>query len=226
MEERAVIKRKDGTEEEFPGGREFVGAVAGASSKEALRDILNGAGISGFDEEQLEAGYKNLALSQDWDAVLAMLKDQDYESRRKRLQDYGIELPKEESDLIDELAASAADEELVEQLRSKQDIGSVMALLHSYGYHAITEEFLMLVHENALHFYEDALLTPEDMEIFSGRDFYERCRKSINLVFALSTIAGLALGVEGVAEPAFLIAVASGMSLIIGQDGQEKNQDE
>lgn len=83
MEDRAVIKRKDGTEEEFAGGREFVGAVAGASSKEELRAILNRAGISGFDEEQLEISYKNLALSQDWNTMLAMLNDKDHESRRK-----------------------------------------------------------------------------------------------------------------------------------------------
>lgn len=220
MGDSIVVERADGTKETFVGGKELVQAVAKASSKEELRAVLHNAGVSNFEEEQLEESYKNLALSQNWDAVLAMLNDKDYESCKKKLEAYGIEPTKEEFDLINELVASALDVELVEQLRTKQDIDSVMELFHAKGYTAITGDFLLLVRENAKHFYEDALLTPEDIEALSGRDFYERCRKSVNLIFALSTIAGLALGVSGISEPAFLLAIAGGMSLMFDGSGE------
>lgn len=75
-----------------------------------------------------------------------------------------------------------------------------------------------MVREHVLHLCEDALLTPEEIGEFSGNSFFERCSKSINLIFALSTIAGLALGVSGVADPALLIAIAGGASLVLGLD--------
>lgn len=53
--------------------------------------------------------------------------------------------------------------------------------------------------------------------LFDEKDF-ESCRKSINLIFALSTIAGLALGISDVADPAMLIAIAGGASLVLGVD--------
>lgn len=79
-----------------------------------------------------------------------------------------------------------------------------------------------MVQEHVNHLYEDALLTSEELKAFSGSDFFERCRKSINLIFALSTIAGLALGVSGVAEPAQLIAIAGGASLVLGLDNIDR----
>lgn len=224
MRETIGVKRADGMKGGFAGGREFVQAVAQAASREELKKVLAEGGVTDYDEEQFEESYRNLALSQDWDAVLALFNDKDFESCQKRLAVYGIEPAREEFDLINELIASALDRELVEELRTKKEIDAVMELFHAHGFHAITGDFLMLVRENATHIYEDALLTPEDIEALSGRDFYERCRKSVNLVFALSTIAGLAMGVSGVSEPAFLLAIASGISLMFpaAEDGQER----
>ena len=82
----------------------------------------------------------------------------------------------------------------------------------------MTSEFLLFVKEHAVHLYEDALLTSEEIQELSGKDFYERCKKSINLIFALSSIAGLGLGISSVADPALLIAIAGGLSLMFGKE--------
>lgn len=116
------------------------------------------------------------------------------------------------------MIATGSDEALIAELRKTTDIHATMDVLHRHGYHTMTAEFFLPVRENAAHLYEDALLTPDEIRELSGRTFYERCQKSINLIFALCTIAGLALGVSGVADPALLLAIASGISLIYGGD--------
>ena len=74
MKDSIIMEKADGTKEKFVGGKELVEAVEKASSKEDLRNILHAAEIDGFDEEELEKSYKNLALSQNWDAVMELFK--------------------------------------------------------------------------------------------------------------------------------------------------------
>lgn len=222
MKDSIVLHHEDGSQEEFVGGKDFVEAVAKVSSTEELRCILNKGGVSGFSEEALEDSYCSLALSQNWDAVWEMFQDKDFESCRAKLAAHGMDTSRENFDLINEVIATGSDEALIAQLRKARDIDTTMEILHRHGYHTMTAEFFLLVRENAAHLYEDALLTREEIKELSGRTFYERCQKSINLIFALSTIAGLALGVSGVADPALLLAIASGISLIYGaEDGTE-----
>lgn len=218
MKDSIVIKREDGSAGEFTGGKDFVEAVARASSKEELGRILDAGGVNGFSEEELEESYKNLALSQNWDAVKELFDDKDFESCLKKLEEHGITTTQEEFDLINEVIATATDEALLAELTRTRDVESSLEVLHRHGYHNITADFLLLVRENVVHLCEDALLTSEELKGFSGSSFFERCRKSINLIFALSSIAGLALGVSSVAEPALLIAIAGGVSLVLGID--------
>lgn len=163
-----------------------------------------------------------MALSQKWDTVREMLDDKDFESCQKKLETYGITTTQEEFDLINEVIATATDDKLIMELTKTRDVESSLEVLHRHGYHRMTADFLLLVQEHVNHLYEDALLTSEELKAFSGSDFFERCRKSINLIFALSTIAGLALGVSGVAEPAQLIAIAGGASLVLGFDNIDR----
>lgn len=149
-----------------------------------------------------------------------MFRDKDFESCREKLAVHGIDTTRENFDLINEVIATGSDEALIAQLRVTGDIDAAMDVLHRHGYHVMTAEFLLLVRENAAHLEEDALLTPEEIRALSGHTFYERCRKSINLIFALSTIAGLAPGVSGVADPAPLLGIASGISLIYNGDAE------
>lgn len=218
MKDRIVINREDGTVEEFVGGKDFIEAVARASSKEELGRLMEAGGVHGFGEEELEDSYKNLALSQNWNAVKAMFDDKNFDSCLKKLEAYGMTTTREEFELINEVVATATDDVLVAELTQTRDVESTLEVLHRHGYYRMTEDFLLLVRENAMHLCEDALLTPEELKEFSGNSFFERCRKSINLIFALSSIAGLALGVSGVADPALLIAIAGGVSLILGID--------
>lgn len=200
------------------GGKAFVESVAQAGSKEELRRILTEGGVRRFDEETLESSYRSLALSQHWDAVWEMFQDKDFDSCRAKLQAHGMDTTRENFDLINEVIATGSDESLIAELRQTRDIDSTMEVLHRHGYHVMTADFLLLVREQAAHLVEDGLLTPEEIKELSGRSFPERCRKSINLIFALSTIAGLALGVSGMADPALLLAIASGISLIYGTE--------
>ena len=216
MKDSIVMKRENGAVEEFAGGKDFVEAVAKASSKEELRRILNAGGVGAFSEEQLEESYKSLALSQDWDAIMELFNDKNYESCCKKLAAHGMTTTRENFDLINEVIATASDDALIKEILHMEDVESTLEALHRHGYHVMTADFLLLVQENAIHFYEDALLTKEEIKELSGSTFYERCQKSINLIFALSTIAGLALGISGVAEPAMLIAIAGGVSLMFG----------
>lgn len=218
MKDSIVINGENGSTGEFVGGKEFVEAVAKASTKEELKRILEASGVDGFSEEELEESYRNLALSQNWDVVKEILDDKDFESCRKRLEEHGVTTTREEFDLINEVVATATDDALMAELTRTRDVESSLEVLHRHGYHRMTEDFLLLVRENTMHLCEDALLTSEELKGFSGSSFYERCGKSINLIFALSSIAGLALGVSSVAEPAMLIAIAGGVSLILGID--------
>ena len=218
MKDSIILQHEDGSQEKFVGGKDFVEAVAKAESKEELRRILSAGGVSGFSEEALEDSYRSLALSQNWDAVWEMFQDKDFESCRAKLAAHGMDTTRENFDLINEVIATGSDEALIAKLRKTADIDATMDILHRHGYQTMTAEFFLLVRENAAHLYEDALLTPDEIRELSGRTFYERCQKSINLIFALSTIAGLALGVSGVAAPALLLAIASGISLIYGGD--------
>lgn len=218
MKDTIIKEKEDGTKEVFAGGKELVDAVAAASSKEELRKILNRGNIYEFSEEELEESYKNLALSQNWDTLMDIFQDKDFESCRRKLEFYGITTTKEHFDLINEVIATASDEELIKEILKKEDVESTLEVLHRYGYDKMTSEFLLLVQENAVHLYEDALLTSEEIQELSGKDFYERCKKSINLIFALSSIAGLGLGISSVADPALLIAIAGGLSLMFGKE--------
>lgn len=96
MKDRIVVKKEDGTTEEFVGGKDFVEAVAKVSSKEELRKLMEAGGIYGFDEEELEESYKNLALSQNWDAVRELFDDKDFESCLGKLNNYGISTTRED----------------------------------------------------------------------------------------------------------------------------------
>lgn len=224
MKDSIITEKPDGTTEEFVGGKEFVEAVEKAASKEELKSILNAAGIDGFSEEELDESYRNLALSQDWDAVMELFQDKDYESCRKKLEVHGITTTKEHFDLINEVIATASDDDLIRDILHMKDMESTLETLHRHGYYTMTADFLQLVYENAVHFYEDALLTEEEIKELSGKSFFERCRKSINLIFALSSIAGLALGISSVADPALLIAIAGGVSLMFGDESEDEKQ--
>lgn len=215
MKDSIVIHTENGVTKEFTGGKDFVEAVAGAASKEDLRRILNAGGVYGFEEKQLEESYRRLALSQNWEIIQDMFEDKDYDSCCKKLEAYGMAPTKEEFALISEVVATGLDDPLIGELTQTRNVEDSLEVLHRHGYHVMTEDFLLLVRENATHLLEDALLTPEEAEALSGSSFYERCRKSINLIFALSSIAGLALGVEGVADPAMLIAIAGGLGLML-----------
>lgn len=154
MKDSIVLQHGDGSQEKFVGGKDFVEAVAKAASKEDLARILNEGGVYGFSEEALEAGYRSLALSQNWDAVWDMFQDKDFESCRAKLAAHGIDTTRENFDLINEVIATGSDEALIAELRKTRDIDATMDILHRRGYHTMTAEFFLLVRENAAHLYE------------------------------------------------------------------------
>lgn len=196
------------------GGRDLVAAVAKVASKEELRDLLHRSGVTRFSDEALEDSYRNLALSQDWNAVRDLFQDTNFESCCAKLNAHGLTTTREDFDLICEVVRLGSDEALIRRTMSVKSMEEYIQLLRENGYHAITADFMRAVRTNAAHLHDDALLTPEDMQMFAGATFMDRCRKSINTLFALGCIAELVLGYGGVAEPAYLIAIAGGISLI------------
>ncbi len=204
-----------GMPESFTGGASFIASVAAASSANDLKRVLHMAGITDFTDEALEKNWKKLALSQNWDEMLSILCAGDFESYARKLAAHDMEVKEEEFVLIHELVQSAVDAPLVERLRRQTDIDRVMDIFHENGYTAITAEFLLAVREHILRLHDDGLLSEEDVAALSGQDFFERCRKSVNLVFALGSVAGLAMNADALTDPAFLVAVAGGISLML-----------
>ena len=221
MDNNILTKSEIHAARNFIDGREFVNAVANAPSKEALKQILNDGGIHNFDDAQLDYCYKNLALSQNWDAVSSLFQDKDLDSCSSKLAEYGISTTREGFVLINDVIAVATNDALVHQIMTEPDHERAAALLAEHGYPHITADFLETLSLNAMHLRDDGILTEEDFKAMCGKNFWERCSKSINIVFAMSCITELILGlgaddctVEGATEPAFLIAIASGISLL------------
>ncbi|SDF44186.1 hypothetical protein [Marvinbryantia formatexigens] len=134
MKDSILRETEDGTKMVFSGGKEFVEAVAHASSKEELRQLLKAGGIYEFSEEELEESYKNLALSQDWEALSELFRDRDYDSCRRKLEAHGITTTREHFDLINEVVATASDDALIREILHKEDMESTLEALHRHGY--------------------------------------------------------------------------------------------
>lgn len=71
---------------------------------------------------ELEESYKNLALSQDWNAILSMFQDKDFESCKGKLESHGITTSEEHFALINEVIATASDDELSRELLQMKDM--------------------------------------------------------------------------------------------------------
>lgn len=218
MENRILTSNEAQTVETYVNGRDFVHAVAKASSKEELKRILNDGGIHGFQDAQLEACYKGLALSQDWKSVSELFHDKDFESCRRKLAAHGITTTRENFDLINDIITAASNDTLIKAAMTEEDLSKTEAMLRENGCSHITADFLDTLRINAAHLNDDGILTQEDIKAMKGDDFWERCSKSLNIVFAMSCITKLVLGLdetseENASEAAFLIAIASGISL-------------
>lgn len=209
-------RKAETKEKKLTSGRKFVEAVAGAKSKEKLRITLNQGGITALSEKNLADAYNAIALSQKWDELKGIFADKDYDSCSAKLAQYGVSTTKENFDLVNEVIASASDEALLSEIMPCTDLSSSLDVLAKHGYNAITADFLQAVNEEAATLREDTFLTDKDIAALAGESFEERCSKSINLIFALSAIIGLNNGLALSAEPAQLIAVAAGISLMFG----------
>lgn len=218
MENSILTPNETHNVEKYVTGRDFVNAVASASSMEELKQVLNNGGIEGFDDARLEQCYKQIALSQNWDAVSDMLHDKDYESCKHKLAVHGITTSKENFDLINDVIRAGLDDSLVKMAMTETDHAKTASILQENGCTHITEDFLDILSENAQHLNDDGILTHEDIEAMKGKDFWERCSKSIGIVVAMSCITKLILGLDmvnddGDYEMAYLIAIACGISM-------------
>ncbi len=197
-------------------------AIATQAVLDACRDrglnacVVHPSGITGPKDYAivLEASYRNLALLQDWNAIQELFQDHNFESCREKLNAHGLTTTRENSNLICEVIRAGSDEALLRRALSADTVEENARILYENGYRTITADFLLSVRTNAAHLHDDDLLTQEDMQMLSGLSFMESCHKSINTLFAMRCIAELALGDGGVVEPAYLIAIAGGISLV------------
>lgn len=213
--EATAAARDAGMPESFMAAKGLIAAVAAASSPHDLKRVLHTAGISNISEEALTQSYRLLALSQDWDGMLAILCAENFDDCARKLKMHDIIFSQAEYELIHALVRSALNAPLVAKLRKQNDVDGAVAILHNAGYTAITADFLLAVREHTLRLRDDGLLSAEEIAELAGMDYFGRCRKSINLVFALGTIAGLATGSNVLTDPAFLIAIAGGLGLML-----------
>lgn len=191
--------------------RDYVRQVAAVQSADELEMLAAQCGIYGCSSQMLEECYRGIALSQNWQAVKEMLSDHDFESVSRKLADFGLSTSRENFDLINDIVAIAQDNELLKLVIEEPSVLRICAVLNEKGYRAVTPGFLAMLRENVSGLVEDGLLNIED---FAGKDFWERCEASLNLLAAMSALVELQLKLDGAMNPAFLIAMAGGVSIL------------
>lgn len=194
--------------------REAIRSVAQVASAQELDSLVAQYGISGYSAEMLEECYRAIALSQDWDTVKAAFEDNHYESCKAKLEAYGITVTQKDFDLISDIIAVSQDKDLLNAAFSEPSVVNACGILREKGYCAITPAFLEMLRENVGSLFADGIFNNEDARSLAGKDFFERCKASLNTLMAMSSLVELALKLESAANPAFMIAIAGGMDLI------------
>lgn len=191
--------------------RDYVRQVAAVKSADELELLAAQCGIYGCSSQMLEECYQGIALSQNWQAVKEMLSDHDFESVSRKLAAFGLSTSRDNFNLINDIVAIAQDNELLKLVIEEPSVLKICAVLNEKGYHAVTPGFLAMLRENVSGLVEDGLLNIED---FAGKDFWQRCEASLNLLAAMSALVELQLKLAGAMNPAFLIAMAGGVSIL------------
>ena len=194
-------------------GRELVNAVAAVTSVAELDKLMAGHGVTGYTQKMLDECYAAIAMSQDWETVQGLLQDRNFEQVSAKLAEHGVATTRENFDLINDIVAIACDETLNKQSMAEMSVSKTVELLRAKGYTAITPQFIAILRDNAAHLVEDGVLSREDVGPLVGHNFFDRCHSALNTLMAMSAITELKLHLEGAVNPAYMIAIAGGVSL-------------
>ncbi len=193
--------------------RTLIRNTASAESEDVLNHILFTAGIKEYTPEALHNAYQALQLSRNAEELLSLFENS-YGECCKRLAAYDMSLSPAEYDLAKDVISCTADKAMAQEMNTVREIPDAAETLKKYGYYHITEDFLSTLIHYANLMDQTGMFTEEDYRSMTGMNFRERVCANIHQLSAVGVIAALRFGLASAFEPAYLIAVAGGCTLI------------
>lgn len=192
--------------------RTLIQRVAEASSAQALDQLLQVSGITGYSPEDLQMSYQAIELSRNAIDLFAIFDHTDYGTCVEKMEERGIKITPEEFDLIRDILACVNDTEIGEEIDQIDNSGSAALLLRSRGYYHITKGFLDVLYEYSNLLAQVGLVPGEETD--SQRTFEDRCAENINTLCAVGVIAALKFGVQTPFSPSYLIAISGAAAVV------------
>ena len=194
-------------------GMGYVQKVAQASSVQELQRYLFRGGFPDASQEQLEQAFSVISLSQNWEEVESIIKEEDYREFKKKLAEHDEVAEPAEFDLIRDIVKQAQDQPMLAKMQYVSNQSEAADVLADAGYYHITEQFLGNLLDNYVTLRDQKLLD-ESSDLLQEKDFWESCRKSVNIIFTLGSLAQLRYGTERAFKLSDYIVIAGGMGII------------
>gem|GEM_PF-58102 len=194
--------------------RKLIQDIAAAGSEEALRSLMDRAGVFGYDDETLHGAYQNILIGRNSEKITNLFLNNDYYNCSRGLAEAGMETTPEEYDLIRDILHCAEDQKMGRDMDKADDLDPAEAVLQKHGYYHITKDFIavLLQYEGLLD--EQNIFTEEEYASMEKLSFQERCRRNIRTMSAISVITALRYGVHNSFEVPYMIAIAGGVTMI------------
>lgn len=193
---------------------ELISSTIKAESASELDALMKLHEISGYTSEMLEECYKAVSLSQDWDTVRSLLEETDYGACRELLQKHNMEIQRDDFELIRDVVHISSDSLLIRKIFGKGSIVETLELLQANGCKAVDARFIAILRENAGSLVSEGMISEQEAETFQGKTFYERLHKALPSLMAMAAVTELVFHIEGAVSPAFIFAIAGGISLM------------
>ena len=194
--------------------RAFIQQIAGAESIEALRSLMDHAGIFGYDDEALEGAYQNLVIARNSEKITGLFLNDNYYTCSMELAKMGMETTPEGYDLIRDILNCAEDTVMGSDMDKVTDLAPAEEVLQKHGYYHITKDFLTVLLQYSSLLDEQDVFTEKEYEKMEKLSFMERCRKNIRTMGAIGAITALRHGIHNSFEVPYMIAIAGGVTMI------------
>lgn len=193
---------------------DLIGRAAGVSSAAGLDALMEEHGITGYTGNMLDECYRAIVFSRDWDTVSTLLDETDYDSCRQLLAKYDMEVEPKDFDRIRDVVHISSDSMLIRKIFGKGSIVETVELLQAKGCKAVDAQFIATLRENIGSLVSEGMIPEQEANAFQGESFYERLQKALNPLMAMAAVTELVFHIEGAVDPAFMFAIAGGISLM------------
>lgn len=199
----------------------LVQQVAEVADAASLAQILQNAGISGFDSETIQQSFNNISLSRNSLALADLFRDNSYYSCVRKLKAMGIETNPAEYDLIRDILNAVHDETMGADMDSAYSVEAAAEVLMAYRHYHISASFLNIMLQYCTLLDEEGIFSEDDYQQMKSYTFKDRCTQYANKLQAIGVITGLRYGLHDSFETPYLIAIAGCAAMI--RQRQEKD---